>query len=642
MSEKGKNCCIGQHSFQTQIQLELEHSDFSSLSMPVKKLLAVINQNSIAKTNISLNILTDLLLVETHTYQSKYKDRDSNYYSLMASHLGPLFIQIKTALLKVNSQTYVEHNSEYLMWLCVSAENLVELLSNAQSNKTQVQYCACLCLTSILERSLQNVHWTLVGYTPTVLKDLLVSDVLFDLLGEDIMALLDILVGPPVSFNIRNLVWHGFGSVDVGPEQYSLIIFFILVIIGKTISGSKVVPSHRPYLKVNLLYLLDNVAIQKHDMVDEFLAAIANFNCKSKEVKLAMQYAKVGKYGFATSLLITSFEQWMRVAYCFYNRCPSRLMTAVNNEFFTTLDHVFEEYLHDGTTNNVLHDILPDRLRAAIFDLFYHSKGLRLRDKLSHMEISYNEITKETWCYVFNIISSAIMCTIFDGSSSDIYSDLVHFYSPAYHPISFLVRCFENFGDLLTVLKTIQAPMYLEFKILDSKTFEASCSSILKFFKCEISSEKSFSVDQLFSLGVPQPNARKILTSSVFMSVAEWCKWLQSATFNIVKSINLVSDFCELRLTMLKNRDLRSRQRKNFIAFLSSKNLLELLFQTLFSLNNGFLMQIADKRCVCQVEKSHRILLQLTENIYSLAEQNKWVHLIDFCIAFIETNFSQL
>jgi len=54
---------------------------------------------------------------------------------------------------------------------------------------------------------------------PTLLKDLLATQELKEVFGATVVSLLHILIGPPSSLNLRNVLWHGFAAPAEVPVQ---------------------------------------------------------------------------------------------------------------------------------------------------------------------------------------------------------------------------------------------------------------------------------------------------------------------------------------------------------------------------------------------------------------------------------------
>lgn len=102
---------------------------------------------------------------------------------------------------------------------------------------------------------------------PSLLKDLLKSDNLRYYFDDYYLNLLQILIGPPISLNIRNLVWHGFLSI-VEAERLNLSKF-LLIILGKMNERLKV--NHFNYEDNRPLYDLKSYeSIFKRMFVSKF------------------------------------------------------------------------------------------------------------------------------------------------------------------------------------------------------------------------------------------------------------------------------------------------------------------------------------------------------------------------------------
>ena len=76
-----------------------------------------------------------------------------------------------------------------------------------------------LKLTVIIERALGDVFITVskISKCPSLLKDLLKTEELKKTFGEVAVTILQTLMGPPVSLNLRNVLWHGFPMLGEVP-----------------------------------------------------------------------------------------------------------------------------------------------------------------------------------------------------------------------------------------------------------------------------------------------------------------------------------------------------------------------------------------------------------------------------------------
>lgn len=77
-----------------------------------------------------------------------------------------------------------------------------------------------LKLTVIIERVLGDVFVTVsqIRKCPSLLKDLLKTEELKKTFGEVAVTILQTLMGPPVSLNLRNVLWHGFPLLGEVPH----------------------------------------------------------------------------------------------------------------------------------------------------------------------------------------------------------------------------------------------------------------------------------------------------------------------------------------------------------------------------------------------------------------------------------------
>ena len=71
-----------------------------------------------------------------------------------------------------------------------------------------------LLVSSTLERILGDIYMVCskAVQCPSLLRDLLQTPELKDVLGERFMFCLQVYIGPPSGLNLRNLAWHGFLS----------------------------------------------------------------------------------------------------------------------------------------------------------------------------------------------------------------------------------------------------------------------------------------------------------------------------------------------------------------------------------------------------------------------------------------------
>lgn len=73
------------------------------------------------------------------------------------------------------------------------------------------------------------------------------------------MNILKILIGPPKSFNLRNLIWHGFVS-DIQAEFPSLL-FLVIATLGKTYAA-RVTPYGSQFAPLNTFAKLQGTTVE--------------------------------------------------------------------------------------------------------------------------------------------------------------------------------------------------------------------------------------------------------------------------------------------------------------------------------------------------------------------------------------------
>lgn len=584
----------------------------------------------IVSTEVTIGYLVNIMRTA-----SVEKNGDT-YYRDIVLRLTPFFQEITRFLQQNISEGYVSANRENLKWLCVDWEEVAQCVTDGQNIQQGVVYGACLRLTAILERSLQDLLWTVDSSTPIMLKEILQSNTLTALLGDEAVAFLGVLVGPPTSLNIRNLVWHGFGSVHEHPEQYVFVVFFALILIGSQLKQKGIQVAHRPFSQIDTsLLAAEHIGWYKCFSEGEYMPLLAHLKTKLPEIKQAFEYAQVGLYGHATILLLTSFEHIARVAYCVYNHCPNRSITAVSSEYFTTLDHVFEE-MSTETTPNVLHDVLPVRLRSAIYDLLYHARGFRLRDKLSHMEISYLDIPEVVWTYCYNILTTTVTQIAFGGPLPVAGDYLINDYVSLYHPLACTTRISNEIATKISLFENSFAPAAVTVALLNLSSHHELCERLLLRFGINTCTQPPINTSHLL-FPTNHTYSRNLSVSSGFRPVTEWCRLVHSMCENLLTTVSTMLEYAVQRNKMLEDRTLRARQRKNLVAFYSCKDAFLMLLRTLHSVTVHFIEMTA--RADCCVQKQHKALLQLMENLSTATHECKWANSLEYSFTFVKSHF---
>ena len=134
--------------------------------------------------------------------------------------LHPICEAIHQVVINLKQHEFEERFKDSLQWTGCNNRfaHCFSLLKS--SNRADHNLCLLL-LTSSLEHALGDVYLSYSGASqcPSLLKDLLATCELKDVFGETVISLLHILIGPPSSLNLRNVLWHGFAAPSEVPIQ---------------------------------------------------------------------------------------------------------------------------------------------------------------------------------------------------------------------------------------------------------------------------------------------------------------------------------------------------------------------------------------------------------------------------------------
>jgi len=176
-------------------------------------------------------------------YMPKEISFDNNFgeeMPKMVSNISPVINsvhRIYDKLLNQNSDHFIQLLETNLFWtqkLCNHFIESLKLLKQNQNNsKRNVNNILSLqIISSSLEQSLGNIVLTKVNFVPPLLKDLLRLPELSQMIGNNSIVLLQLLMGPPATINIRNILWHGFVSDQDIDQRFAYFLLCISVTIG--------------------------------------------------------------------------------------------------------------------------------------------------------------------------------------------------------------------------------------------------------------------------------------------------------------------------------------------------------------------------------------------------------------------------
>ncbi|KAJ6217947.1 hypothetical protein RDWZM_009104 [Blomia tropicalis] len=260
-------------------------------------------------------------------------------------------------------------------------------------------------ITSGLEQTLGNLVLTQSHFVPPLLKVLLTMPELENLIGIRLIRLLKTIVGPPITVNLRNILWHGFVNCTNHSSQkslskidYSKFYYFLLAIvvsIGVNLKSNLLKLNEIPQRK---LYNFDEFADRIQNLLDPIELDYVYFKnlvnqCPAihhtlKPLWLAAidmifhsECSSFQNYSFC--LLLPLLESNLRFLYCSLNGLSDRLLTAISHEYYVTFteilsfDSLSEEEIVKGTelnkvelkNQNKLYHFLPKPLMIQLLDM---------------------------------------------------------------------------------------------------------------------------------------------------------------------------------------------------------------------------------------------------------------------------------
>lgn len=280
---------------------------------------------------------------------------------------------------------------KHLQWT-----NRLDLLNNVLSQRFGT-LTNLLVLTAIVEHSLGNLFLTETGgiAPPHLLRDLLMTEALTNLLGETTIFLLRVLLGSPNGINLRNLVWHGFSTAGEVSELYRNFLVETLNSIGGRLEELGYVVEFRCCLQdSNLLVRKMNLPRFDVALLEE---AVTRSSSELQEIQRAGWLRSIGLYKeeqfyCCVCMVLPQLEMLLRIL---YGRVYGRDFRAKIDEYYIIMDTIFEEFESVTGARNLMHDYFRIDLLEAMYDLLSAIRGPRLRDKLSHGELQSADIDEQ-------------------------------------------------------------------------------------------------------------------------------------------------------------------------------------------------------------------------------------------------------
>lgn len=203
--------------------------------------------------------------------------------------------------------------------------------------------------------------------------------------------LLQLLLGSPMSLNLRNLIWHGFvGVLEMDTHRYASVLLLMCAAIGRHLDHCRSITANEitPRRWATFKQLPEWSEFLNEKMLVEAVSRTRGLPASRKAIwHRAVLYHQSGCYGRCCALIIPEIEHTLRLIYCAANDCPARTLTAESVVHYTTLDVILER----DESNHIV-DFLGTSLYSALLDVFVELEGPRIRDRFSHGECQLFDI----------------------------------------------------------------------------------------------------------------------------------------------------------------------------------------------------------------------------------------------------------
>ncbi|XP_023110385.2 endoplasmic reticulum membrane-associated RNA degradation protein isoform X2 [Felis catus] len=560
--------------------------------------------------------------------------------------LGPVCEAVHSHLLSLTKEQFEICYTPWLQWTAFP-ELFPEILDALESLQSPAISLSLMKLTACLERALGDVFLLNGKECPFLLRDLLASEELAQVFGQSVMDVLKVFLGSPRGLNLRNILWHGFASPHEVPLKYCSMMTLLTAGLGQLLKSylrqTKFALVHRPF---RALPDLEDLAVFP-DMTSEVLPVLEEVMKKSTFIlKIMLPYweealirFKAHRFADCAVLLLPQLETGLRRVFAVVNKCPRRLLTA----------EILAKHLSDGKLNQ-LPLFLGEPAMEFLWDFLNHQEGPRVRDHLSHGEISFPEFPKEAANQLLAFSTVLLLRFVDEGPLSVLKEKaairslvgLAESYRAHLHPVSQLRKQVLSCEKSLGAWPLLSLPTEAEEAArLEGHSETDACNSLLT----EIMSELCHHLpeDHRVARGLDSLPAEKwpqvirelcstpVPTLFCPRTVLEVLTVLRNITAHCARVSSQVAASAELRQRQWVERRLRSRQRQTYLHMLSSIKLLSPVLYLILLLIALELVNIhvVHGKNTCEYQQYLKFLksiLQYTENlvVYTSQERNKW------------------
>ncbi|KAJ8890218.1 hypothetical protein PR048_009726 [Dryococelus australis] len=290
------------------------------------------------------------------------------------------------------------------------------------------------------------------------------------------------------------------------------------------------------------------------------------------------------RYGQSLALLLPHMEQLLRCVFCWANNCSQRLLTAETTEFYTTFDEILAENIlcEGGERINVIRQVLGDCVVEMMLDMFTLHAGPRIRDKLSHGECEFGQVTRMLVNHII-CVSLAVVCKCErilnktacaeDVKLMEKIESASEYYVSKFSSSAVLKRTVSNNIPILEAWKTIPQPNPGEITFLQWHEYFENNNSLLELKIClynRLSScngiKNKYSCDNLHNF------VQDIRVNTVYRPKSEtiFISLLRRIVDNVTVLCTQVSNVLQEKYNHYNMHKLRTRQRKTYHQILNT------------------------------------------------------------------------
>ncbi|XP_033259849.2 endoplasmic reticulum membrane-associated RNA degradation protein isoform X2 [Orcinus orca] len=571
--------------------------------------------------------------------------------------LGPVCQAVHLHLSSLTKGQFETRYSSGFQWTGVP-ELFPEMFDALGSLQSLAISLSLMKLTSCLERALADVYLLIRKECPFLLRDLIASEELSQVFGQSVMDVLKVFVGSPRGLNLRNVLWHGFAAPQEIPPKYCSMMILLTAGLGQLLKGylqqTKFTLAHRPF--ITLTSLEDLIVFP--DVTYEVLSVLEEVMKKSTFIlKIMLPYWEVALLNFKSHrfadcaiLLLVQLETGLRKVFATVNKCPKRLLTAESTALYTTFDEILAKHLNDGKINQ-LPLFLGEPAMEFLWDFLNHQEGPRLRDRLSHGEISLPEFPKEaanqllafSFVLLLRFIDEDLLSVFKEKAAVRALVSIAEAYGARCHPVSQLKKQVLSCERSIGVWPLLPLPEGSEREAQRSEG------------NSEINACHSLITEIVAELCHHVPEAHRVPHASEHLPPEEWPQLLRElcsipvrtlfcprAVLEVLAVLRKIGAHCrrvcgqvaacaELRRRQWEDRSLRSRQRRNYLRLVHSIKLLSpmlylILLLIALELVNIHVVLGKNTSEYQQYLRFLKSILQYTENLaaYTSQDKNKW------------------